>query len=259
MKVLDVSRMKQALDGWAPPTDLQGGPGQDDRLVPGQQGPGGREMVNRRRWFRRDMPPRASAGRAPQPARRCRRLDRHRSRPAIRAHPPHGRRSRALPSDRRQADPVHQPVLLARPRLDGPAPDRPGRVAGGRRATSATSCASQGRYKPGEPRPPAYEIHEGVHIHRVPATSLGRRGTWARMTDYLSFYAGAIVKALLLPRFDVGRHAHDAADHRPDRHALEAARGDAARLLEHGPPSRRQPGAWADVAARASSRGSCAG
>ncbi len=41
-----------------------------------------------------------------------------------------------------------------------------------------------------------------MHIHRVPATSLGRRGTWARMTDYLSFYAGAIVKALLLPRFD---------------------------------------------------------
>ena len=62
--------------------------------------------------------------------------------------------------------------------------------------------ASQGRYKPGEPRPPAYEVHEGVHIHRVPATSLGRRGTWARMTDYLSFYAGAMVKALLLPRFD---------------------------------------------------------
>ncbi len=63
--------------------------------------------------------------------------------------------------------------------------------------------ASQGRYKPGEPRPPAFEIHEGVHIHRVPATSLGRRGTWARMTDYLSFYSGAAVKALRLPRFDV--------------------------------------------------------
>ena len=35
-------------------------------------------------------------------------------------------------------------------------------------------CA-QGRYKPGEPAPPAFEVHEGVHIHRVPATSLGRR------------------------------------------------------------------------------------
>jgi colanic acid biosynthesis glycosyl transferase WcaI len=62
--------------------------------------------------------------------------------------------------------------------------------------------ASQSRYKPGEPTPPAYEVHEGVHIHRVPATSLGRRGTWARMTDYLSFYAGALVKAMLLPRYD---------------------------------------------------------
>jgi colanic acid biosynthesis glycosyl transferase WcaI len=62
--------------------------------------------------------------------------------------------------------------------------------------------ASQGRYKPGEPRPPAYENHNGVHVHRVPATSLGRRATWARMTDYLSFYAGAIFMALALPRFD---------------------------------------------------------
>jgi colanic acid biosynthesis glycosyl transferase WcaI len=61
---------------------------------------------------------------------------------------------------------------------------------------------SQGRYKPDEPRPPAFEVHEGVYIHRVPATSLGRRGTWARMTDYLSFYGGAMVKAMLLPRFD---------------------------------------------------------
>ncbi len=61
---------------------------------------------------------------------------------------------------------------------------------------------SQSRYKPGEPRPPAHEIHAGVHIHRVPATSLGRRETWARMTDYLSFYAGAVSKAVMLPRFD---------------------------------------------------------
>ena len=63
--------------------------------------------------------------------------------------------------------------------------------------------ASQGRYNAGEPGSPAFEIHNGVHIHRVPATSHGRRGTWARMTDYLSFYAGAIVKAMLLPRFDL--------------------------------------------------------
>jgi len=63
--------------------------------------------------------------------------------------------------------------------------------------------SSRSRYQPGEPRPPGHEIHEGVHVHRVPATSLGRRGTWARMTDYLSFYTGAALKALFLPRFDV--------------------------------------------------------
>ena len=62
--------------------------------------------------------------------------------------------------------------------------------------------ASQGRYKPGEP-PPGFEIHQGVHIHRVPATSLGRRATWSRMADYLSFYAGAAAKALALAQFDL--------------------------------------------------------
>jgi glycosyltransferase involved in cell wall biosynthesis len=61
----------------------------------------------------------------------------------------------------------------------------------------------QGRYKPGEPRPPASEMHEGVRIHRVPATSLGRRSTLTRMADYLSFYARAMVVGLTLPRFDV--------------------------------------------------------
>jgi putative colanic acid biosynthesis glycosyltransferase WcaI len=62
---------------------------------------------------------------------------------------------------------------------------------------------SQGRYKPGGAKPTAYEIHEGVHIHRVRATSLGRRGTLSRMIDYLSFYAGAVGKALRLPSFDL--------------------------------------------------------
>ena len=61
----------------------------------------------------------------------------------------------------------------------------------------------QGRYKPGTPRPPAVEVHNGVHIHRVPATSLGRRSTLCRMIDYLSFYLRALLAALWLPRFDV--------------------------------------------------------
>jgi colanic acid biosynthesis glycosyl transferase WcaI len=63
--------------------------------------------------------------------------------------------------------------------------------------------ASQGRYKPGEHTPAAFEVRDGVHIHRVAATSLGRRGTWSRMTDYLSFYAGAVYQALRLPKFDL--------------------------------------------------------
>jgi glycosyltransferase involved in cell wall biosynthesis len=63
--------------------------------------------------------------------------------------------------------------------------------------------ASQGRYKPDERKPSRYEIHEGVHIHRVRATSLGRKGTWSRMTDYLSFYVGALAKAIRLPAFDL--------------------------------------------------------
>lgn len=62
-------------------------------------------------------------------------------------------------------------------------------------------CA-RGRYQPGEPIPPRSEVHEGVTIHRVRATSLGRRGTLARMTDYLSFYAGAVFKAMTMRRFD---------------------------------------------------------
>ncbi len=49
---------------------------------------------------------------------------------------------------------------------------------------------------------PAREERNGVTIHRVTSTSLGRRSTLARMTDYLSYYARALVKSLTLPRFD---------------------------------------------------------
>ena len=43
----------------------EGGPGQDDRLVPGQQGPGGRQMVNRRHWYPTQACRRARAERSP--------------------------------------------------------------------------------------------------------------------------------------------------------------------------------------------------
>src|SRR5262249_51197954 len=62
---------------------------------------------------------------------------------------------------------------------------------------------SQGGYRTREARRPRLEIHNGVRIHRVPATALGRRSTWTRMADYLSFYVRALTLALSLPRFDV--------------------------------------------------------
>ena len=91
---------------------------------------------------------------------------------------PRTRRARAADEGAGKTDPVHQPVLLARSCLDGPAPDRPGRIDGRERGYECHVLCSQGRYQPGEPKPPAFEVHEGVRIHRVPATSLGRRGTW---------------------------------------------------------------------------------
>jgi colanic acid biosynthesis glycosyl transferase WcaI len=63
--------------------------------------------------------------------------------------------------------------------------------------------AAQSRYAPESPRPPAYEERAAVRIHRVPATSHGRRATWTRMADYLSFLSLAFAKAFVLPRFDV--------------------------------------------------------
>jgi glycosyltransferase involved in cell wall biosynthesis len=62
--------------------------------------------------------------------------------------------------------------------------------------------SSQSRYQPGEPRPPAHEERAGVRVHRVRATSRGRRATWTRLADYLSFHVLATASALALPSFD---------------------------------------------------------
>ena len=62
---------------------------------------------------------------------------------------------------------------------------------------------SRGGYKPGAERPARREVHNGVTIHRVDATSMGRKSTLARMADYLSFYVRAFILSLVLPRFDV--------------------------------------------------------
>ena len=62
---------------------------------------------------------------------------------------------------------------------------------------------SRGGYRDGSARPPRHEVHNGVTIHRVDATSLGRRSTLTRMSDYLSFYFRAFWLGVFLPRFDV--------------------------------------------------------
>lgn len=61
----------------------------------------------------------------------------------------------------------------------------------------------QGAYKPGSPPLPREDAQNGVRIHRVGATSLGRGSTFKRMADYLSFYANAAVRSATLPRFDL--------------------------------------------------------
>lgn len=60
-------------------------------------------------------------------------------------------------------------------------------------------CA-RSSYEPGAQPPPTEETHNGVHIHRVRATSLGRGNVFKRMADYLSFYLGAMFKSLSLPK-----------------------------------------------------------
>ena len=62
---------------------------------------------------------------------------------------------------------------------------------------------SKGGYQGDRSDVPSLEAHNGVTIHRVGATSLGRRTTLRRMTDYLSFYARAALAAIFLPRHDV--------------------------------------------------------
>jgi glycosyltransferase involved in cell wall biosynthesis len=64
-------------------------------------------------------------------------------------------------------------------------------------------CSRRGS-KPGDgPARPTREVRNGVTIHRVGATALGRLSTLRRMTDYLSFHLKAGLRALALPRFDV--------------------------------------------------------
>ena len=104
-----------------------------------------------------------------------------------------------------------------------------------------------GPLQAGRAQPAAFEIREGVHIHRVPATSLGRRGTWSRMTDYLSFYGGAAFKALRLPKFDLVVTLTTPPIIGLIGTILKRVQRLSARLLEHGSSSRCQHGVRPDV------------
>jgi colanic acid biosynthesis glycosyl transferase WcaI len=61
---------------------------------------------------------------------------------------------------------------------------------------------SRGHYLSGKLEAPAYEVHNGVEIHRIRATSHGRESTLGRMTDYASFFFHASRKLLELPDHD---------------------------------------------------------
>ena len=62
---------------------------------------------------------------------------------------------------------------------------------------------SKGGYQGEQASRPRSEVRNGVHIHRVGATRLGRRTTLRRMADYLSYYAQAAIRALAMPKFDL--------------------------------------------------------
>ncbi len=62
---------------------------------------------------------------------------------------------------------------------------------------------SRGGYG-GEPvRLAQEEIRNGVQIHRVAATSLGRKRMLHRISDYATFYSTALMRCLSLPQMDV--------------------------------------------------------
>ena len=158
--------MKQALDGWAPPTSLKAGLAETIAVVPGQQGPGGRHMVNRRHWYRRQHAAghREITATSGRPGPWTGRLGVDPGGRAASRRSPHVAAARPRETGG-QAGPVHQPVLLARSRVDGPAPDRPGRVAGRpgvrvpralprRAATSPASPAACVRDPRGRAHPP---------------------------------------------------------------------------------------------------------
>lgn len=65
-----------------------------------------------------------------------------------------------------------------------------------------TVLCARGAYLGGQ-RLPSRETWRGVRVVRVGATKFGKRSIVGRLADYITFYASALVAALLLPRQDV--------------------------------------------------------
>ncbi|MFM1802636.1 MAG: 2-deoxystreptamine glucosyltransferase [Planctomycetota bacterium] len=73
-------------------------------------------------------------------------------------------------------------------------------------ATKGYEChvlCGMGQYRTGVAKLPSYEVHQGVHIHRVKVSAFGRKTTFHRMCDYLSYYVQACRKAIFMQRFDL--------------------------------------------------------
>lgn len=68
-----------------------------------------------------------------------------------------------------------------------------------RHGIRVTALASQGSYNGGRAFA-KHEMHHGVQIERVWATSFGKEHLLGRLTDYLTFYVGACWRLLRLPR-----------------------------------------------------------
>lgn len=62
---------------------------------------------------------------------------------------------------------------------------------------------SRGGYGGEAVRLPREELRDGVHIHRVAATGLGRKRMLHRLCDYVTFYSTGLARCLALPRMDV--------------------------------------------------------
>lgn len=70
------------------------------------------------------------------------------------------------------------------------------------RGAEVTALSGRGRYNGGGGLPPR-ENYLGVRVERAWSTGFGKSSIAGRLTDYLTFYLGAAMKLLSLPRHDV--------------------------------------------------------